>query len=51
MIKSDPREAREDRTDPTEDSELYDGSVNRCEVKLSRTPVLLRLFLEYWVQL
>lgn len=47
-ITSDPNEAREDRIDPIEESEQL---LNRVEVKLSRTPVLLRLFLEYWVQL
>ena len=51
MITSEPSEAREDRIDPIEESEQYEGLLNRLEVKLSRTPVLLRLFLEYWVQL
>ena len=51
MITSDPRDPREDRIDPTEESEPYGLLEVKLEVKLSRTPVFLRLFLAYWVQL
>ena len=41
---SEPREELAEKSEP-------EGKLNLGEVKYSRTPVLLRLFLEYWVQL